>query len=213
MPYGTGQPSDEDWHGGTWVTTTSTNGTYLAQILLGPAPGGLNLGPGTYTILVRVADDPEVPVIEADILRITSMPLTYAPGILGPVVDPLTATSDSGAQTLIPTRFVPDGSGLDITAVLAAPIRTTLQFANTGQEILLVRPAADTETVTVDILVTILGQHVSNFPAVTMLNGHLYVFGPFSSLLDQPGTGTGQVTLSTVTSIQVALLQKADVYY
>ena len=93
------------------------------------------------------------------------MPLTYTPGILGPVVAPLTASGGSGAQTLLPTRTVPDGTGLDITALLAAPIRTTLQFANTGREVLFVLPAAASETVTVLIGVTILGQPVDPFPA------------------------------------------------
>lgn len=66
----TGQPAPGDWQGGTWATTTTTNGTYSAQILIGPAPGGLNLTPGNYQIWVRVSDNPEVPVIEADSLRI-----------------------------------------------------------------------------------------------------------------------------------------------
>lgn len=69
IPDGGGQPGPGDWTGGTWATTTSTNGTYSAQILIGPA-AGLNLGPGNYGIWVRISDDPEVPVIEADSLRI-----------------------------------------------------------------------------------------------------------------------------------------------
>lgn len=66
----TGQPGPGDWQGGTWVSTSSTNGTYLAQALIGPANGGLSLGPGTYGIWIQVSDSPEVPVIEADSLRI-----------------------------------------------------------------------------------------------------------------------------------------------
>ena len=66
----TGEPGPSDWQGGTWATTTSTNGSYVAQILVGPAAGGLNLGPGGYSVWVRVTDNPEVPVIEADSLRI-----------------------------------------------------------------------------------------------------------------------------------------------
>lgn len=71
MPHGTGQPAPADWHGGTWAATTSTNGTYWIQILIGPDNGGLNLGPGTYRIWYRVNDDPEVDAEAADILRIT----------------------------------------------------------------------------------------------------------------------------------------------
>jgi hypothetical protein len=66
----TGQPGPGDWNSGTWTATTSTSGTYLAQILIGPENGGTNLGPGGYRIWVKVTDNPEVPVIEADTLRI-----------------------------------------------------------------------------------------------------------------------------------------------
>lgn len=138
------------------------------------------------------------------------MPLTYTPGILGPVVAPLTASGGSGAQTLLPTRTVPDGTGLDLTALLTAPIRTTLQFTNTGREVLFVLPAAALETVTTLIGVTILGQPVDPFPPVVMTAGHLCVFGPFSTVLDTPGTSTVTVVLSTTTSIQVALVQTPE---
>lgn len=100
----------------------------------------------------------------------------------------------------------------DLADVLTPATGMTLQFTNTGAEILLVLPAADAETVTVDIGVTILGRPVTDFPAVTLLTGHVYVFGPFSSLLNIPGTGIVQVTLSAITSTQVALLQRVDVY-
>ena len=70
IPDGAGQPGPGDWQGGTWAATTSSNGTYWAQILIGPANGGLSLGPGTYAIWYRVVDDPEEPEEPADILRI-----------------------------------------------------------------------------------------------------------------------------------------------
>lgn len=110
-------------------------------------------------------------------------------------------------QVLTPTQFVKDGPGLNITPLLAAPTGTTLQFANSGKEILFVSPAASAETVTVDIGVTVLGQSVTNFSSVTLTSGDIYAFGPFDSPVDQPGTNTAQITLSTTTSIEVALLQ------
>lgn len=116
------------------------------------------------------------------------------------------------SQTLTPTQFVADGAGQDITALLAAPTQTTLQFANTGREILFVAAASTSETVTVDVGALVDGQAVTNFSAVTLTNGHTVAFGPFHSVLDQSGTNTVQVVLSTTSSITVALLQTVGVY-
>lgn len=115
-------------------------------------------------------------------------------------------------QTLTPTQFVPDGAGLDITAAMAAPTNVNLQFTNTGHEQLFVAPAASAETVTVDIGVTVLGQTVANFTAVTLTSGHVYSFGPFHSAVDQPGGTAAQITLSTTTSITVGLFQTVGVF-
>lgn len=111
------------------------------------------------------------------------------------------------AQVLTATQLVPDGAGLDLTGLLATPTQTTLQFTNTGREVLLVAAATTALTVTVDIGVTILGQAVSNFTAVTLTNAHTVAFGPFHKLLNQPGGTTVQVVLSATTSISVALVQ------
>ena len=116
------------------------------------------------------------------------------------------------AQVLTPVQLVPDGTGLDLTAQLAAPTQATLQFANTGREILLVDASASAETVTVDIGALVLGETVSNFPAVTVPSGHVMAFGPFHSVVDQTGTSTVQVVLSTTTSITVGLIQTVGVY-
>lgn len=115
-------------------------------------------------------------------------------------------------QTLTPTQLVADGAGLDITALLAAPTQTTLLFANTGREFLLVAAAAISETVTVDVGALVDGQTVTNFSAVTLTNGHTVSFGPYHSVLDQSGTNQVQVVLSTTTSITVALLQMVGVF-
>lgn len=115
-------------------------------------------------------------------------------------------------QTLTPTQDVVDGAGLNITALLATPTGTVLQFANTGHERLIVVPGASSETVTVDIGTLILGQAVNNFSAVTLTSTDYYQFGPYHSVLDQPGGDLIQVTLSTTTSITVALLQGVGVF-
>jgi hypothetical protein len=115
-------------------------------------------------------------------------------------------------QVLTPTQLVADGTGLNITAVLAAPTGATLQFANTGKEILIVVPTASSETVTVDIGTLVLGQAVANFSAVTMTSTDIYAFGPFHSVLDQPGGDTIQVVLSTTSTIEIALIQYVGVY-
>jgi hypothetical protein len=115
-------------------------------------------------------------------------------------------------QTLTPTQFAVDGTGLDITALLGAPSATTLLFANTGREILFVAAAASAETVTVDVGALVDGQTVTAFSSVTLTSGHTVSFGPFHSVLDQSGTNEIQVVLSTTTSITVALLQMTGVF-
>jgi hypothetical protein len=115
-------------------------------------------------------------------------------------------------QVLTPTQLVADGSGLNITSLLATPTGVTLQFANTGREFLIVVPGAESETVTVDVGTLVLGQSVTNFSSVTLTEDDVYAFGPYHSVLDQPGGNTVQVTLSTISSIQVVLLQMIGVY-
>lgn len=110
-------------------------------------------------------------------------------------------------QTLTPTPLVPNAAGVDLTGALAAPTNVNLTFTNSGHEFLAVAAASTSETVQLDIGVTILGQTVANFTAVNLTNGHTYLFGPFSSQVDQAGTTTAEVTLSTTTSITVALIQ------
>lgn len=114
--------------------------------------------------------------------------------------------------TLTATPLVPDGAGLDVTALLAAPGSTTLTFNNTGQQLLAVSAAASAETVTVDIGALVEGQAVANFTSVTLTSGHLSLFGPFHSVDDQSGSTNMQVTLSTTTNITVALISTVGVY-
>jgi hypothetical protein len=115
-------------------------------------------------------------------------------------------------QVLTPTQDVPDGAGLNITALLATPTQVTLQFANSGRERLYVAAGAASETVTVDIGTKVLGQSVANFSAAALTSTDIYQFGPFHSQLEQPGGDLIQVTLSTTTLIQVCLLQGVGVF-
>jgi hypothetical protein len=62
-------PSSGDWHTGSW-SLGEYGETYLAQLLVGPS-GGLSLAVGTYSIWLRVQDNPEVPIMQPGMLTIT----------------------------------------------------------------------------------------------------------------------------------------------
>lgn len=64
-----GEPADLDWHDGSWQDGT-TNGLYLAQVLIGPENGGLALAPALYQIWIQVTGNPEVPVLQPGLLQI-----------------------------------------------------------------------------------------------------------------------------------------------
>lgn len=115
-------------------------------------------------------------------------------------------------QTLLPVQLVADGGGLDVTAQLIAATGTTIQFANTGREILFLVVASGSPTVTVNVGALVDGQTVTSFPAVTPTATHLYSFGPFHSVIDISGTNLVQVTLSTITGITLALAQTVGVF-
>ena len=110
-------------------------------------------------------------------------------------------------QTLSPTPMVKNTAGLNVTSLLAAPTETTLQFANSGKEYLVVTASASGVTVLVDIGTTVLGQPVTPVTPVTLVESDVYQFGPYDREVDEPGTNTVEVTLSTVTGVEVALLQ------
>ena len=61
-------PGSGDWHGASWETAGIT---YYAQCLVGPVNGGVVLTPGTYSIWLKVVDNPEVPVRSPTQLKIT----------------------------------------------------------------------------------------------------------------------------------------------
>lgn len=59
------------WLPGAWASTTPlADGRYTARCMVGPG-GVITLAPGTYTVTVRVTDDPEIPVIPCGQIIIT----------------------------------------------------------------------------------------------------------------------------------------------
>ena len=52
------------YYTGSWQSTTANaNGAYVAIILVGPTGGVTALTTGTYLVVVKVTDSPEVPVL------------------------------------------------------------------------------------------------------------------------------------------------------
>lgn len=115
-------------------------------------------------------------------------------------------------QTLTPTQLVPDGGGLNVTALLAAATGVTLQFANTGREFLVIVSSTTTTTVTVDVESQVLGQPVTAFTAVPLTENDVYIFGQFHSALESPGGNSVTVTLNAITDVTLALLQNVGVF-
>lgn len=65
MPTQVQQPVNADWQTGSWETVTSNIlYPYNARCLVGPT-GTINLNVGTYTIYLKIADNPETPVLTA----------------------------------------------------------------------------------------------------------------------------------------------------
>lgn len=61
-------PISGDWVVGSWDTAP---GGYLAQCLVGPGGGVINLAVGTYQIWLKIFDNPETPVRPVGLLVIT----------------------------------------------------------------------------------------------------------------------------------------------
>ena len=101
-------------------------------------------------------------------------------------------------QTLTATQLAIDGTGTNLTPLLAAPTSTTIQFQNTLNTILLVQASAVSQTVTVEVSCLVDGQTVTAFPAVALTSTDIYTFGPFHSVIDQTGTNFVNVYLGTL---------------
>lgn len=68
---GNANPGVSDWHTGSWYT--GNNGTYYAQILVGPANGGVvpqPAGTGLWNVWIKVTDNPQVPIWQVDTLQL-----------------------------------------------------------------------------------------------------------------------------------------------
>lgn len=64
-------PGTSDWKPGSWYT--SINGGYTAQVLVGPANGGVvpvPVGAGLWNVWIRVTDNPQVPIWQIDTLQL-----------------------------------------------------------------------------------------------------------------------------------------------
>ena len=59
---GWGKPADEDWNDASWSSSSTVNGYYQAQCLVGPGAGGVVLATGTYDVWTQVTGSPEVPI-------------------------------------------------------------------------------------------------------------------------------------------------------
>ena len=71
MPQPTQVPQSGDWVSGAWDTDTSNVlYPYSAKCLIGPS-GTVTLGIGTYTVYVKITDNPEIPVLVAAQLAIS----------------------------------------------------------------------------------------------------------------------------------------------
>jgi hypothetical protein len=67
----TASPGASDWETASWETNTTTDpDQYWARCLVGTG-GATTLSAGTYYVWVKVADNPETPVIYAGRIRVT----------------------------------------------------------------------------------------------------------------------------------------------
>ena len=61
-------PGSGDWNPGEWDVWPGP--LYYAQVLVGPANGGVVLSNGTWQCWLRVTDSPEIPVLQPFLLQI-----------------------------------------------------------------------------------------------------------------------------------------------
>jgi hypothetical protein len=113
-------------------------------------------------------------------------------------------------QTLTPTVLSPDDALTDLTTLVTTTTGNVLEFSNSGRELLVLQATAASQTATVSIGATVLGQAVQSFDAVDLpypgSAGGIVLLGPFHSALETPGTTTVTVTMTDATS-KAALIQ------
>jgi hypothetical protein len=67
MAFPAGSANPATWYSAAWTAGPGT-GSYLAQCLVGPGSGGVDLATGTYGIWVQITATPEIPVIDCGVL-------------------------------------------------------------------------------------------------------------------------------------------------
>jgi len=65
---GRNPPADVDWVAGSWQTS-SVNGQYFAQCLIGPGTGTV-LTQGEWAVWLKITADPEQPIIQTGTIAI-----------------------------------------------------------------------------------------------------------------------------------------------
>lgn len=71
MAFVNGWSPPASWNTASWASTSAVNGYYLAQCLVGPENGGVDLAVGSYDVWVQITGSPEVPVIVCGTLTVT----------------------------------------------------------------------------------------------------------------------------------------------
>lgn len=66
-----GTPSPTDWNTADWAWTTTSDGYYAMQCLVGPSGSAVALAVGPYTVWAKVEGSEEVPVAAVGALSIT----------------------------------------------------------------------------------------------------------------------------------------------
>ncbi len=61
-------PISGDFKSATWENTGTD--TYAARCLVGPSGGATTLSAGSWSVVVRITDNPEIPVLDAGFIRV-----------------------------------------------------------------------------------------------------------------------------------------------
>lgn len=110
-------------------------------------------------------------------------------------------------QMLTPVPEVQGFAGLDAMAQAVTPTETTLQWNNTGNEVLIVLAGGSGITCQILIGELIDGQAVQQPTPVAITAGHPTLFGPFGNEYQIPDTGIVQAVLNNLGGVQVILIQ------
>ena len=117
-------------------------------------------------------------------------------------------------QTLSATLAAADTVANNVTAALTVITGgNTVQFPNfPGQTFLVVSVGTTGGTIQTNIGSTIFGQSFTAFGAVTLTASTVYIWGPFHSALQQPGTNQMSVVTSAALISSMACIQLSGVF-